>query len=563
MKNNKAFLLLFTSVASSLPAECASHLPVVDLGYSRHRATYNNITRLFTFSNIKYAEAPRFGAPEEVTAVDRNINNGSAAAMCPAVLPAWFGLSAQYSAGQPSLEELRSAYAELREMDPANSSPDPEELITDPSPTTTEDCLLLDVTVPRNIWRRTLNTRTEGGAPVMVWIVGGGYTVGHKNDAGDPAGLIARSQEDGSDGVIHVSINYRLGLFGWSSGPLYQQQGGISNIGLRDQGAALAWVQKNIHLFGGDPRQVTVYGESAGGGSIMHQITAYGAASGAPFKRAITQSPGFEPLPSFGKQDDRFNSVLRWASFFSGSNITSLAELSEVPFDVLWKVNQITILTAYWGTFGWGPAVDGDIVPDLPGRLLNEGKFDSSVEVFHGVNLNEGFIFTSPLITNDEEYTSDLLEPLFPDVSPDVLRELKTRIYPEVYDSTYAWTSQFERSEATGGDSWFTCNNRYISKAFGASVRGYLFDVGTGYHGTDIAYTYFNEGAEGVEPVMAKRLQIYLTAFAKTGDPNTDGQPFIPLYGGNSTILSLTSGRPVRDIGDNERCTWWQKALYR
>ncbi|KAM0656213.1 hypothetical protein ACHAPH_008059 [Verticillium nonalfalfae] len=500
-----------------------------------------NITRLFTFSNIKYAEAPRFKGPQEVTVIDRRINNGSVDAMCPAALPAWFGLSAQYGAGSLSLEELRIAYAELREMDPENVSSDPEKFITDPGATTTEDCLLLDVTVPKSIWQRTLSGQEEAGAPVMVWIVGGGYTVGHKNDAGNPAGLIKRSQEDGSDGVIHVSINYRLGLFGRSSGPSYQEQGGVSNLGLRDQRAALEWVQKHIHLFGGDPGQVTVYGESAGGGFVMHQIMAYGATSGAPFRRAIPQSPGFEPLPSTSKQDSRFESVLRWSSYFSGTNITTLAGLLEVPFDVLWKANEITIATAHWGNFGWGPAVDGDFVPDLAGRLLDEGKFDSSVEVFHGVNSNEGFIFTSPLITNDDGYTTDLLGPLLPDASADALQELKTSIYPEIYDGSYPWTSQFGRSEATHGDSWFSCNNRYISRVFAKTVRGYLFDVGAGHHGTDIAYTFFNEGADGIDPILATRLQLYLTSFAKTGDPNMN----------------------VRDIGDNERCTWWQEALYR
>ncbi|KAM0605735.1 hypothetical protein ACHAP0_008958 [Verticillium nonalfalfae] len=505
---------------------------------------YDNIRAglsLFTFSNIKYAEAPRFKGPQEVTVIDRRINNGSVDAMCPAALPAWFGLSAQYGAGSLSLEELRIAYAELREMDPENVSSDPEKFITDPGATTTEDCLLLDVTVPKSIWQRTLSGQEEAGAPVMVWIVGGGYTVGHKNDAGNPAGLIKRSQEDGSDGVIHVSINYRLGLFGRSSGPSYQEQGGVSNLGLRDQRAALEWVQKHIHLFGGDPGQVTVYGESAGGGFVMHQIMAYGATSGAPFRRAIPQSPGFEPLPSTSKQDSRFESVLRWSSYFSGTNITTLAGLLEVPFDVLWKANEITIATAHWGNFGWGPAVDGDFVPDLAGRLLDEGKFDSSVEVFHGVNSNEGFIFTSPLITNDDGYTTDLLGPLLPDASADALQELKTSIYPEIYDGSYPWTSQFGRSEATHGDSWFSCNNRYISRVFAKTVRGYLFDVGAGHHGTDIAYTFFNEGADGIDPILATRLQLYLTSFAKTGDPNMN----------------------VRDIGDNERCTWWQEALYR
>ena len=91
---------------------------------------------------------------------------------------------------------------------------------------------------------------------------------------------------------MFVAINYRLGAFGWLSGPTLQSDG-TANAGLYDQRLALEWVQKNIHLFGGDANCVTVAGESAGGGSIMHQITAFGGLKGAaPFQQAILQSPG-------------------------------------------------------------------------------------------------------------------------------------------------------------------------------------------------------------------------------------------------------------------------------
>jgi len=103
-------------------------------------------------------------------------------------------------------------------------------------------------------------------------IYGGGYTAGDKSGSGNPAGLLARSENNNASGVIYVSMNYRLGAFGWLSGPTFQQDG-AANAGLLDQRMALEWVQENIHLFGGDPNRVTVFGESAGGGSIMHQIT--------------------------------------------------------------------------------------------------------------------------------------------------------------------------------------------------------------------------------------------------------------------------------------------------
>ena len=142
-------------------------------------------------------------------------------------------------------------------------------MLTDRSPRTSEDCLFLDVVVPQKIFE---NKDEACNAPVLVWIYGGGYTAGSKSDSGNPAGLLTRSESNNADGVIYVSMNYRLGAFGWLSGPTFQENG-TANAGLLDQRFALEWVQQYIHLFGGDKNKVTVFGESAGGGSIEHQIT--------------------------------------------------------------------------------------------------------------------------------------------------------------------------------------------------------------------------------------------------------------------------------------------------
>jgi len=157
------------------------------------------------------------------------------------------------------------------------------------NPAESEDCLFLDVFVPEDV----LSKAGQGfGAPVLVWIYGGGYTGGNKNN--NPAGLLAASGNSSNGDVIYVAMNYRLGALGFQAGPSFNAEGGVSNVGLYDQRFALQWVQQYIHLFGGDKNRVTVFGESAGGGSIMHQITAYGGANGsAPFQQAIPQSPGW------------------------------------------------------------------------------------------------------------------------------------------------------------------------------------------------------------------------------------------------------------------------------
>ena len=139
--------------------------------------------------------------------------------------------------------------------------------LTDPR--ITEDCLFLDVLVPWPIFNAADNS---SGAAVLVWIHGGGFTAGHKLSfkGGSPLGLL----KSAGNNVIFVSLNYRLGALGFLSGPTLQANG-VANAGLLDQRFALDWVQKYIHLFGGDPRKVTVIGESAGGGSIIHQLTVH------------------------------------------------------------------------------------------------------------------------------------------------------------------------------------------------------------------------------------------------------------------------------------------------
>ena len=153
-------------------------------------------------------------------------------------------------------------------------------------------------------------------APVLVWIYEGGYTAGDKqrggplNPAGafNPAGLIASSVENTGQGIVYVALNYRVGLYGFLAGSNFSASG-TPNAGLYDQRLALQWIQQNIAKFGGDPKRVTLMGESAGGSSILHQITAFGRSGGkkSPFQQGIVQSAGLFPVPD---NQHRFNNVI-------------------------------------------------------------------------------------------------------------------------------------------------------------------------------------------------------------------------------------------------------------
>lgn len=156
-------------------------------------------------------------------------------------------------------------------------------LTGDYDPNESEDCLFLDIVVPKPVFNgadqgrqapvsanNVLYIQHSHNTQVLVWIYGGGFTTGSKSGSasGPVDGLLRR----GNNNFVFVDINYRLGAFGWLSGPTFQEDG-TANLGLLDQRFALEWVQKYIHLFGGDPDNVTVMGESSGGGSVLHQIT--------------------------------------------------------------------------------------------------------------------------------------------------------------------------------------------------------------------------------------------------------------------------------------------------
>jgi carboxylesterase type B len=129
---------------------------------------------------------------------------------------------------------------------------------------------------------------------------------------------------------------------------------------------------------------VTVLGESAGGGSIMHQITAYGGTKGrVPFHQAVPQSPGFQPFVSNQQQEQILD------GFLGLLNVSTIEEARQLPFAALQTANVKQVGASPYGGFTYGPVVDGDFVPALPGVLLLHGQYDKSLRVMVGHNAQE------------------------------------------------------------------------------------------------------------------------------------------------------------------------------
>ena len=138
--------------------------------------------------------------------------------------------------------------------------------------------------------------------------------------------------------------NPQLGAFGWLGGPTFQANA-TANAGLYDQRLALEWIQTNIHLFGGDPHQVTVMGESAGGGSILLQITAFGGSQPTPFKQAIIQSPVISTDITTQQSEQALEIFLQIL------NVSTIEQARQLPSDTLISANSKFIGESPYGNF--------------------------------------------------------------------------------------------------------------------------------------------------------------------------------------------------------------------
>ncbi|KAI0845005.1 alpha/beta-hydrolase [Daldinia vernicosa] len=550
MSSLKLFSWLYLAVAASVFSVAFGHNekrqlpPSVDLGYEVRHGIVNETGNYYIFNNIAYAHQPvgelRFKEPQAIVETEGPPDHRHGiddVVMCPQAYPQWV---INLMAEQSGIDNVTLGSTLNNQTGQ------------------TEACLVLDVYVPKPIFEEG----PDANASVLVWIHGGGFTFGSKDLYGNPAGLIARSQTDNQQGTIVVSINYRLGMYGWLSGSDV-----TPNLGLYDQRLALDWINENIVLFGGSPDRVTVMGESAGAASIVHQLTAYGAEVISPFLKAVILSPAFQYNIDL---DENYLKTLREASNQTGYEIDDVNRLRLLPADLLRVINQKTVTSAPVGTFGFGPGPDGSFVTDIPQRLLYQGKFDTTVDLFISHTSHESVPFLPRGINTADDVKAYVRNSL-PAVSDKTIDMLLTdpQLYPDVLGGKYPWKTQAERAERLASDISFACTTQYLSRARDNDTFNLVFTHPPGWHADDVPYVFFNgdtgtsNNKSPVDGRLATQLQDYIITFVKTGNPNGAGRPQFPKYGQNSTILELGYKDFRMGIDDlwSKRCALIQQAM--
>lgn len=298
-----------------------------------------------------------------------------------------------------------------------------------------EDCLSLRIDRPAN-------TTVHAKLPVLLWVFGGGDTIGQIYDSAyDPTNLILSSVFRGLP-VIYAAMNYRLGFFGFSAFA-DNTTDAVPNAGLLDQRLAMEWIQQHVVLFGGDPDNVTIYGESDGATGVGLQITAYGGKQSPPFRRAIMESSSATADPGTTSNQTWLNTQEMTKALDcsnADNNLTlSIACLRNISLDKMLpvEVNFTYSFDSFSGLDTFFPVVDNAFVPAAPSQLLLNGNFSKNISIINGWNENDGSLFAgSPDSFSNATYLSSWILSEFPNLNESEVERVLS-VYP-ADSSTFA-----------------------------------------------------------------------------------------------------------------------------
>ncbi len=402
-----------------------------------------------------------------------------------------------------------------------------------------EDCLYL------NIW--TPDASSSAHLPVIVFIYGGGFVEG----AGDIA--VYDGENLAATGLVMVTINYRVGVFGFLAHPeltAESEHHSSGNYGLLDQIAALRWVRDNIAQFGGDPQRVTIWGQSAGAFSVSALI-ASPLASGL-FQRAVADSGiGVAGLP----MADLKTAEKAGVDFAAAHHAASLKELRAIPAEQL-------LPGEHENSLRFSPDIDGWVLPDSPAALSARGA-DNDVPVITGYQANDGLLFIPPIPTlaafdqfAKKRYAdfAGEFEKLYPAKAAEDIKQVvieSTRDRDRV--SMFLWASRRTKNHRQPVFTYF----------FDRAIPWPQHPEFGAFHTGEIPYFFgnlnkLNRPWEQVDRDLSRTVESYLKNFAANGNPNGDKlakwkpvQPDIP------ATMEIGSRMGAMPLADKDRVDFW------
>jgi para-nitrobenzyl esterase len=394
-----------------------------------------------------------------------------------------------------------------------------------------EDCLYLNVWTPAK--------PASDRIPVLVWIYGGGFNAGATSEK------VYSGENLAKKGVVLVSIAYRVGQLGFlaHSELSAESPNHVSgNYGLLDMIAGLQWVQKNIATFGGDPNNMTIFGESAGG--IAVSILCASPLAKGLFHGAISQSGGsFGPPRSTtfpGENLKRLPDAERAGqAYVDSARVSSIAEMRKIVADKLPAIRGLA----------W-PIIDGYVIPDDQYKLYEAGKFNDT-PILVGYNSDEGASFSPPKTPEDYiagvktrygKFADDLIKvyPVGSGTVPKTARDLAR-------DAAFGWhTWSWARLQAKIGKSkaFYYYFDQHPDYPEGSPRAGYGSP-----HGQDVAYVFQHLNASDTlttktDVKISEAMATYWTNFAKHGDPSGEGVPAWPAFSDANPVVMYFGQTP-------------------
>ncbi|KAL8653528.1 MAG: hypothetical protein Q9226_003817 [Calogaya cf. arnoldii] len=415
----------------------------VDLDYEIHGGTVSESGKFLKFKNIPYAQPPvghlRFSVPYPINPNDnKTVNYGWNDNVCSQAQVGWAPKAMEFMSDFSNTSALADWKDPITEADygPIQVPAKNGLLFTthfkariNVAKPVSEDCLTLDVMVPKTVWDR----RHDRPA--------------NKYQYGSPEGLFDAATAPEKENIIYVAMNYRLGAFGWLGGKKYRDDGGVSNLGLLDQAFATNWVRNNIHLFGGDARR---------------------------------------------QPDDAMNDV-QYTEFLKLTEAENFNALRTADTKVLQNANAIMVHESKYGYFNFGPTIDGSYVLDLPGKILGEVGSDFPVPaMLVGHTKFDGLLFTPPWIRTTKALTAHV-RGLFPNVPRSVLIKIawnyRVPVLRGPQAAILAAADFFDDIAIQCNSHYLTEASLKVTSGERHPVYRYVFNALPAIHGYDTGYT--------------------------------------------------------------------------